>query len=501
MHRCNGKDTPMKGHDFLLSPLYLQACRLALAVAAIAAMTGTAFGAVTLTNVTSEDHTNVTLADHGSSGSGGAMRNEGSSTLVDYSADTLPPPPWEFISNGPPQERSQHTVFVQGGVLHMIDNARLVGNTLGFLQFVPFDPEQVIEVEFRTRVLSGESALDERAPFDVWLYNGTVRADLSVGPQSITALGHQAGRTILILNEPIDGTDWHVYRYRLDPGGIQWWVDGISVGSATTEMLIPAVASETSRRINMFITSASANVELDYLIVKQSPQPRLAQCGGNVPCECGDTVVADYTFTHNLACTLHGFEAALPIGNGVMVNGQGFGIFGTGDGIGILFDGVQGSQVSGLHVTNFATGVRLRAAASGNVYRDAWVWNHAQQGIHLEQSAHRNWIWSVYSLLNGASGMRLEDVSENILAYNIAWSNPISLHMIRADQNTVWFNGWYGDRGHAVVLDESHGNSFYRNDIVCSGGGAVILHQSFDNTAHENTVQCPVFTDQAMATR
>ena len=38
---------------------------------------------------------------------------------------------------------------------------------------------------------------------------------------------------------------------------------------------------------------------------------RLAQCGGDVPCECGDTVVADYTFTHHLACTLHGFEAAL----------------------------------------------------------------------------------------------------------------------------------------------------------------------------------------------
>jgi hypothetical protein len=232
-----------------------------------------------------------------------------------------------------------------------------------------------------------------------------------------------------------------------------------------------------------------------------TPIARVAQCGGSVPCQCGDTVVADYTFTHNLACTLHGFEAALLIGHGVMVNGAGFGLFGTGDGIGILFDEVQGSQVIGLHVTNFATGVRLRAAASGNVYRDAWVWNHAQQGIHLEQSAHSNWIWGVYSLLNGASGMTLEDVSENILAYNMAWSNPISLHMVRADQNTVWFNGWYGDRGHAVVLDESHGNSFYRNDVVCSGGGAVILHNSLDNTAHENTVQCPVSTDQAMATR
>ena len=217
--------------------------RLLLVIVMIAAMASTAFGVV----------------------------------LVDYSADTLPPPPWMFISDGPPAERSQHTVFVQKGVLHMIDNALLSGNTLGFLQFVPFDPNQIIEVEFRARVLSGESVLDERAPFEVWLDNGTVRADLSVGPQSITALGSQESRPftpIIILNKPINGTKWHVYRYRLDPSGIQWWVDGISVGSATTAMLLPSGGTPTEfRRINMMITSATANVELDYLIVKQTPQP------------------------------------------------------------------------------------------------------------------------------------------------------------------------------------------------------------------------------------
>jgi hypothetical protein len=73
--------------------------------------------------------------------------------------------------------------------------------------------------------------------------------------------------------------------------------------------------------------------------------------------------------------------------------------------------------------------------------------------------------------------------------------------MVRADQNTIWLNGWYGDRGHAAVLDESHGNSFYWNDVVCWGGGAVILHNSLDNIAHENNVRCPVFTDQAVASR
>ena len=113
------------------------------------------------------------------------------------------------------------------------------------------------------------SALDDRAPFHVWLYNGAVYADLAVGPSSVTALGP---RRTLLINQPIDGVNWHDYQFQLDPGGIEWWVDGVSIGSATADMLIQHV-TDIDRRINMFITSASANVELDYLTVTQVPEP------------------------------------------------------------------------------------------------------------------------------------------------------------------------------------------------------------------------------------
>jgi hypothetical protein len=57
------------------------------------------------------------------------------STIVFYSASTgLPAAPWQLINNGPSGETSQHTVFVQSDVLHLIDNALLIGNTLGYLQ-------------------------------------------------------------------------------------------------------------------------------------------------------------------------------------------------------------------------------------------------------------------------------------------------------------------------------------------------------------------------------
>ena len=187
--------------------------------------------------------------------------------LLDYSADTLPPPPWQFVNNGS-GGISQDTVFVQDGVLHMIDEDPS-SLSFGYLRRLPFDPGQIIEVEFRARVLSGESPSDERAPFSVWLYNGLVRADLSVGPDSITSLGPPSNR--LLINKPIDGDNWHVYRYRVTSRGIEWWVDGTSIGTATVDMLIPHY-TDSDLRINMFIAGV-ATVELDFLEVTVTVDP------------------------------------------------------------------------------------------------------------------------------------------------------------------------------------------------------------------------------------
>jgi hypothetical protein len=226
-----------------------------------------------------------------------------------------------------------------------------------------------------------------------------------------------------------------------------------------------------------------------------------AECGGSVPCRCGDTVVQDYTFTAHLGpCAAQGTDAGLVIASGVTVNGNGYRISGTRGGTGLLFDGVASSQVIGLHVTEFANGVKMRGGASGNVYRDAWVWSHTQHGVWLDQAGD-NWIWEVHSVLNGASGIMLSDASRNTIGQSDVWSNPVSLHMTRADRNILYVNGLFGDAGHAAVLDDSHGNSFYWNTLICRNGSAIILHNSDDNSAIGNVIDCPVHRDEAVASR
>ena len=188
--------------------------------------------------------------------------------LANYDGSTLPPSPWQMISTGPVAETSQHSVSSNGDSLRMTDTALLTGNTLGYLQHLDLDSNQNIRVEFRARVFSGESVFGNEAPFDVWIYDGLVRADIAVGPNSVTALGPSG----TLFDSPISGDQWHTYAYTLTPAKISWYIDGLPFDQAIRNDLIQH-ATTVDRRVNMFISSAAADVELDYLIVDQTPVP------------------------------------------------------------------------------------------------------------------------------------------------------------------------------------------------------------------------------------
>ena len=201
--------------------------------------------------------------------------------LVDYDGSTLPPSPnWQFVSNGTTSETSQHTVFSSGGTLRMIDAANFRGNSLGYIHPLDFDPNQRISVEFRARVFAGDVSPssnpdqydEQRGPFAVWLHDGLVRAEMAVGPDSVTAMGFDGSETIDLLGYTIDGTQWHTYGFDLTPSSIDWYVDGLLIGNGLRSDLVSNVTA-TDERINMLISSASADVELDYLLVTQMLVP------------------------------------------------------------------------------------------------------------------------------------------------------------------------------------------------------------------------------------
>ena len=233
-----------------------------------------------------------------------------SATLI-YDGSALPDSSWNFVSNG----NEDHTVYASDGSLRMIDATLLLGNSLGYIRPFEFDSSQHIDITFRARVFSGQAVpqsspvnQDYRSPFSVWLHDGQVRAGMEVGPDRVTSLGpltttsrpyteeelqeleayaaesgiplerligdgnvYTSVRTY-VLDYALNGADWHTYNFRLTPGGITWYIDGFEVGQASRSELLQNIPT-TDLRINMLITSATADVELDYLTVTTSAVP------------------------------------------------------------------------------------------------------------------------------------------------------------------------------------------------------------------------------------
>ena len=229
---------------------------------------------------------------------------------ISYDGSSLPDSSWNFVSNG----GESHSVFVNNGSLRMIDSTLLVGNSLGYIKPFSFDSSEIIDVEFRARVFSGESATtsltnqDYRAPFGIWLHDGLVRAEMAIGSDKVTSLGpilttstpytdeeiqefeqisadtgiplsrligdgnkYTSERTY-VLDQAIDGTVWHTYNFLLTAFDISWYVDDLLIGQADRSELLENITA-TDLRINMMITSATADVELDYLLVNTSVVP------------------------------------------------------------------------------------------------------------------------------------------------------------------------------------------------------------------------------------
>ena len=197
---------------------------------------------------------------------------QASNLLIDYDGSALPSSVDGWIS------LSTHGSYSSdGSALRIVDDIFDYGSSSGFYNYTDLNPAQATTVQFRARMFAGESNQhgytngNSRGPFSVWLYDGGVRADMSIGVDKVTAGGGPCCAALTqLLDHALDGTQWHDYKYALTPTSIEWFVDGVLVGSAARSALR---SSGDGPRINMFFTAASGDVEVDYLRVYKSVIP------------------------------------------------------------------------------------------------------------------------------------------------------------------------------------------------------------------------------------
>jgi hypothetical protein len=186
-------------------------------------------------------------------------------------------------------------------------------------------------------------------------------------------------------------------------------------------------------------------------------------CGGTVPCACGDTVTANYTLTADLGpCP----------GNGLTITGttqrtvdlQSFSIIGdgVGDDCGICITGNNHivrttlSRASG-QVTGFGQNVRIRGNA--NLVEKLLLDDGNQYGLALDGDNNTIKLNDIRS--NGDEGLHCSPGSTgNTIRQNLMADNAAEqLYLLGCDNNTVVLNTFRGGTTGAYVK-HSDGNRF-----------------------------------------
>lgn len=237
-------------------------------------------------------------------------------------------------------------------------------------------------------------------------------------------------------------------------------------------------------------------------------------CGGEVVCECGDTVVADYKLPADLGPCSGGPGSALSISDSVNFDGQGYKIFGndfphSNENFGVSFRG-QGSSVKNVKVSKFARCVRFRGndalarpasdnvikssemsecgffiftgtppqptrkatsssygvdfaqGAVGNTVKDNWIYGAFDEGVHFGSGSADNALVNNFIENSGNEQVYILNTSGTIVKENVIMGGRVSVFVDGANANTV--KGNWGDRllqvRASAADNEFHENTF-----------------------------------------
>jgi len=242
----------------------------------------------------------------------------------------------------------------------------------------------------------------------------------------------------------------------------------------------------TSRRLRRFSLATLLSSSLlffcnDGAVAGSLPQP---ECGGAVPCHCGDRVVADYVMTADLGpCTWEGTVTpdelvGLRVDSGVTLDCAGHSILGPADaqreefGIrtGTSTRSVENATIKNCTVSGFWWGYYI-AYSMGVVVEDSvstgngWfseVENGTGYGVDIANSTgvvfRRNHVFA-----NGNEGIHLSTSSGTLVEDNHFSGNGWEqVYLIGADDNSIVRNDASGGR-QALEMRDSDDNHFSYN--------------------------------------
>ncbi|MEA2075484.1 MAG: CARDB domain-containing protein [Euryarchaeota archaeon] len=304
-----------------------------------------------------------------------------------------------------------------------------------------------------------------------------------------------------------------------------------------------SVYGKTASRKNVILVTAIAAVFLIAAIGSASAADCSNAIGGPGSCNCGDTVVGDYTFTADLTCT-DNTKDGLSIGaNDIVIDGNGFKITGNenytscvgsgesfpgGTHCGIRNPGFDNVVIRNLQIENFCTGVCLVGSPANpvetNTVEKCVVHDNGNatggtstHGIHAMYTKYstitKNEIYSNTGIGggcgSGGNGIFIygggvaggpATMYNNITCNNIHNNRKAGIFMKRGAgkqyntfaYNRVWENGVTGlmpfmTGGIILRCKSTHKNTIAYNNVADNTGEGIFIGANW-NTIKYNTV-------------
>lgn len=217
-----------------------------------------------------------------------------------------------------------------------------------------------------------------------------------------------------------------------------------------------------------------------------------ANCGESLgPCECGDTVVSDYTLPGDLGpCPGHG----LFLSEGVNFDGAGHTVSGTASGdvvYGLYVRNVNDVTVRDVRVTGFRHGLRLRAAQRAQILDSEFFENGRNgvgYGIDLALGSSNNTLRGNRVFQNADEGVHFgSGCVGNLFENNEVFDNVReNVYLLASSEHTLRGNLLEGGRDSFFVKDSS--SNILENNII-RDGTLVLRGDASNNLVRDNVVE------------
>jgi parallel beta-helix repeat protein len=215
-------------------------------------------------------------------------------------------------------------------------------------------------------------------------------------------------------------------------------------------------------------------------------------CGGAIDCDCGDTVIENYTLPYGLGCSKN--EAALIVGaNNIIIDGAGNGMNGaTGrNSSGILNNGYDNIVIRNFStITNFDFGINFSDTASSSIINTELTANNV--GVTISTSSivllEGNTINS-----NITDGIYIASSTSVTLNNNEINLNNTGVKLSTASANTISNNTINSNITDGIYIASSTSVTLNNNEINLNNTG-VKLSTANANTISNNTINSNLFS-------